>query len=314
MGAWAYSEGEQKMSRVAILTDSNSGISPQEAQEMGVFVVPMPFTINDKEYFEDISITKEDFYEMLRQDCKILTSQPTVGTLMDTWDKLLETHDEVVYIPMSSGLSGSCETATLVAGDYDGKVFVVNNQRISITQMDSAMFGKQLADLGYTGSEIYDILTRDKFESSIYIMVDTLKYLRKGGRVTPAGAALGALLNIKPVLQIQGGKLDAFSRCRGIKQARKIMVDAVDKDLRERFTEPFVNKQILLYAVHTRNFEAVEELRRELAERYPGIHVGVAELSLSISCHIGPGALAVGIDVIPAELQTISAYNVKVAN
>lgn len=302
------------MSKVAILTDSNSGLSPQQAQEYGVFVVPMPFTINDKEYFEDISITKEEFFDMLKQDCKILTSQPTVGTLMDTWDELLLTHDEVVYIPMSSGLSGSCETATLVAEDYEDKVFVVNNQRISITQAGSAIYAKQLADLGYSGREIHDILIRDKFESSIYIMVDTLKYLRKGGRVTPAGAALGALLNIKPVLQIQGGKLDAFSRCRGIKQARKIMVDAVDKDLRERFTEAFLNKQVHLYAVHTRNFEAVEELRNELAEKYPGIPVDIAELSLSVSCHIGPGALAVGIDIPPVELQNEVMGNVKVAN
>ena len=251
---------------------------------------------------------------MLKQDCKILTSQPTVGTLMDTWDELLLTHDEVVYIPMSSGLSGSCETATLVAEDYEDKVFVVNNQRISITQAGSAIYAKQLADLGYSGREIHDILIRDKFESSIYIMVDTLKYLRKGGRVTPAGAALGALLNIKPVLQIQGGKLDAFSRCRGIKQARKIMVDAVDKDLRERFTEAFLNRQVHLYAVHTRNFEAVEELRNELAEKYPGIPVDIAELSLSVSCHIGPGALAVGIDIPPVELQNEVMGNVKVAN
>ena len=302
------------MSKVAILTDSNSGLSPQEAKDLGIFVVPMPFTIDDKEYFEDISITKEEFFEMLKQDCKILTSQPTVGTLMDTWDSLLETHDEVIYIPMSSGLSGSCETATLVAEDYEGKVFVVNNQRISITQAGSAIHAKKLADMGYSAEEIYDILTRDKFESSIYIMVDTLKYLRKGGRVTPAGAALGALLNIKPVLTIQGGKLDAFSRCRGIKQARKIMVDAVDKDLRERFTDAFLNKQVHLYAVHTRNFEAVEELRNELAERYPGIPVDTAELSLSVSCHIGPGALAVGIDVLPMELQSDCIKNVKVAN
>ncbi|MBR6254159.1 MAG: DegV family EDD domain-containing protein, partial [Clostridiales bacterium] len=161
------------MSKVAILTDSNSGLSPQEAKDLGIFVVPMPFTIDDKEYFEDISITKEEFFEMLKQDCKILTSQPTVGTLMDTWDSLLETHDEVIYIPMSSGLSGSCETATLVAEDYEGKVFVVNNQRISITQAGSAIHAKKLADMGYSAEEIYDILTRDKFESSIYIMVDT---------------------------------------------------------------------------------------------------------------------------------------------
>lgn len=196
------------MSKVAIVTDSNSGITQSEAKEYGVTVMPMPFFINDQTYYEDIDLTQEDFYQKLSEDANISTSMPLVGNVTDTWDALLQDYDEIVHIPMSSGLSGSCETAIMLSQDYDGRVQVVNNQRISVTQRQSVLDAKELAGKGYSAEAIKEILEREKMESSIYIMVDTLYYLKKGGRITPAAAALGTLLKLKPVLQIQGEKLD----------------------------------------------------------------------------------------------------------
>ena len=215
------------MSKVAIVTDSNSGITQSEAKEYGVTVMPMPFFINDQTYYEDIDLTQEDFYQKLSEDANISTSMPLVGNVTDTWDALLQDYDEIVHIPMSSGLSGSCETAIMLSQDYDGRVQVVNNQRISVTQRQSVLDAKALAEKGYSAEAIKEILEREKMESSIYIMVDTLYYLKKGGRITPAAAALGTLLKLKPVLQIQGEKLDSFAKARTVKQAKKMMIDAM---------------------------------------------------------------------------------------
>ncbi len=291
------------MKKIAVVTDSNSGLSPEQAKKLGIYVLPMPFTIDGVEYFEDITLGKTQFFEMLEEDAEISTSQPALGDVTDLWDALLKEYDEVVHIPMSSSLSGSCESAMMLAQDYDGKVCVVNNQRISVTQYFSAVQALELAKKGYDAAQIKEILEREKMESSIYIMVDTLKYLKKGGRVTPAGAAIGTLLNIKPVLQIQGGKLDAYAKCRGAKLAKKQMQDAMDKDLQERFADCFAAKKIKLFVVHTRNFEQAEEFQKELMEKYPGIAVETAELSLSVSCHIGPGALAIACDTYLPELR-----------
>lgn len=277
------------MAKVAIATDSNSGISQAMAKELGICVVPMPFTIDDKLYFEDVTLTQEQFYEKLRSDCTITTSQPAPGDVMDLWDKLLEENDEVVYIPMSSGLSNSCETATMLAEDYDGKVFVVNNQRISVTQKCSVLDAIELAKQGKSGAEIKAILEDMKLESSIYITVDTLKYLKQGGRVTPAAAAIGTILNIKPVLQIQGEKLDSFAKARGFKQAKKIMLDAVEQDIRERFA----GQQVHLKAAYTCSEEDAQAWKQEIEERFPGYAVDMDKLTLSIACHIGPGAIAI---------------------
>ena len=226
------------MSKVAIVSDSNSGITQLQAEELGITILPMPFFVGDKTLYEDIDLSQEEFYQMLSEKTDIHTSMPLVGNVTDTWDELLKEYDEIVHIPMSSGLSGSCETAMMLSQDYDGKVQVVNNQRISVTQRQSVLDARALAKQGRTASEIKTILERDKFESSIYIMVDTLYYLKKGGRITPAAAALGTLLKLKPVLQIQGEKLDAFAKARTVKQAKSIMIEAMKNDFANRFNDP----------------------------------------------------------------------------
>lgn len=277
------------MAKTAIATDSNSGISQELAKKLGISVIPMPFTIDDQLYFEDVTLTQEQFYEKLQSDCTITTSQPAPGDVMGLWDRLLDKYDEVVYIPMSSGLSNSCETALMLAEDYDGKVFVVNNQRISVTQKLSVLDAIELAKQGRSGAEIKDFLEETKLESSIYITVDTLKYLKQGGRVTPAAAAIGTILNIKPVLQIQGEKLDSFAKARGFKQAKKIMLDAVEKDMKERFA----GQKVHLQAAYTCSEADAREWKQEIEERFPGYEVDMDKLTLSIACHIGPGAIAI---------------------
>ena len=281
------------MSKVAIVTDSNSGITQAEAKEYGVAVMPMPFFINDQTYYEDIDLTQEDFYQKLSEDANISTSMPLVGNVTDTWDELLKEYDEIVHIPMSSGLSGSCETAIMLSQDYDGRVQVVNNQRISVTQRQSVLDAKKLAEKGYSAKEIKEILEREKMESSIYIMVDTLYYLKKGGRITPAAAALGTLLKLKPVLQIQGEKLDAYSKTRGKKQAKRVMLKAMQNDWENRFTEYVKRGEMCLQSAYTGNQEEAEEFKKEIAEVFPGIEIVQNPLSLSVACHIGHGAIAV---------------------
>jgi len=277
------------MANVAIVTDSNSGITQAAARELGIRVLPMPFYINEELFFEDITLTQEEFYRRLAEDADISTSQPAPGDVTDLWDQLLEDYDQVVYIPMSSGLSASCETALMLAGEYKGKVFVVDNQRISVTQRQSVLDALEMARDGLDGQAIHDVLMRERLEASIYITVDTLKYLKKGGRVTAAGAAIGTVLNIKPVLQIQGAKLDAFAKARGWKSAKKIMLDAIEKDITQRFA----GQQVHLEAAYTCSDEEAQVWRRELEERFPGYEIEMDRLSLSVACHIGAGAMAV---------------------
>ncbi len=280
------------MSNVAILTDTNSGIMPDETEALGIYVIPMPFYINDKSYLEFIDLKQDEFYRLLKDDTNITTSMPSAGDVMDQWDELLKEYDEVVYIPMSSGLSSSCQTAIMLADDYDGKVQVVDNQRISVTMRLSVLEAKKLADEGKNAKEIKEYLESSKMESTIYITVDTLKYLKKGGRLTPAVAAIGTLLHIKPVLQIQGEKLDTFSKARTMKQAKTIMLDAIEKDLKERFQQPD-GKGYVISIAHTDNEEAALEFKAEAQERFPGHEIKINPLALSISCHIGPGSLAI---------------------
>lgn len=282
------------MGNVVIMTDSNSGITQAEAKELGVVVLPMPFYFDEVMYYEDIDLTQEQFYEKLATGCEVKTSMPLVGDVTDAWDKELEKCDEIVYIPMSSGLSSSCETAYMLSQDYDGKVQVVNNQRISVTMRQSVMDAKYLADKGWSAAQIKEKLEEEKFESSIYIMVDTLEYLKKGGRITPAAAALGTLLKLKPVLQIQGEKLDAFAKARTVKQAKQIMIDSVKNDLEKRFHDPKAEKMCIEIA-YTYDLEAAEEFKREVLEVFPGHDIIMNPLSLSVSCHIGPGALALAL-------------------
>ena len=280
------------MSKIAILTDSNSGITQSEAKELGVYVMPMPFYINGKLYYEDIDLTQEQFYELLQDDsAEITTSMPAPGDTLDTWDHLLEEYDQVVYIPMSSGLSSSCATAVTLADDYEGRVFVVNNQRISVTMRRSVYDAMALAEAGRSGAEIKQILEDDKLNASIYITVDTLKYLKKGGRLTPAVAALGTLLRIKPVLQIQGERLDTYSKARTMKQAKQIMIDALKSDMRDRFNDPD-GASCYIDMAYTYDREQALAFKAELEEIFPGHDIIMNPLSLSVSCHIGPGALA----------------------
>lgn len=278
------------MKKVAVITDSNSGITQEEAGQLGIYVVPMPFIIDGKTYFEDISLTQEAFYQKLQENVDISTSQPSMEDVMKAWDDALTQAESVVYIPMSSGLSGSCQTAMMLAQDYDEKVQVVNNQRISVTQRQSVLDAITMADEGKTAVEIKEYLEKVKLESSIYIMLDTLKYLRKGGRLTPAVAALGSALRLKPVLQIQGEKLDTFSIARTKKQGISKMISAMEEDIINRFGGI---ENIHLEAAHTKNDEAAEEFCQMLRDKFGVDQVDLAPLSLSISCHIGPGSLAV---------------------
>ena len=282
------------MRKIAIVTDSNSGITQIEAKEMGITVLPMPFIIDGKTYYEDISLTQEEFYEKLAQNADVSTSQPSVEDVLKYWDKALEDADELVYIPMSSGLSGSCSTAQMLSKDYNGRVQVVDNQRISVTQRQSAVDAMELAGRGMNAAQIKELLEQEKMQSSIYIMLDTLTYLKKGGRITPAAAALGTALRLKPVLQIQGEKLDAFTIARTKKQGVAKMINAMETDIKERFGGMENMDHIHIEVAHTANEEAAKEFEEELRE-----HFGVKNeiicnpLSLSVSCHIGPGALAV---------------------
>ncbi|MDE6931352.1 MAG: DegV family protein [Oscillospiraceae bacterium] len=278
------------MKKVAIATDSNSGITQAEAQALGIRVLPMPFYINEELFFEDVTLTQEAFYRRLAEDADISTSQPSPGDVTDLWDQLLEEYDQVVYIPMSSGLSASCETALMLASDYRGRVFVADNQRISITQRQSVLDALEMSKAGMDGQAILDVLIRERLESSIYITVDTLKYLKKGGRVTAAGAAIGTVLNIKPVLTIQGAKLDAFAKARGWKAAKKIMLDAMERDIAQRFA----GQEIHLAAAYTCTDEEAQEWKGELEARFPGYEIHMDRLSLSVACHIGAGSMAVG--------------------
>ena len=282
---------ERVMRKTAIVTDSNSGITQSRGKELGIYVLPMPFFIDGELFLEDISLTQEQFYERLGADSEISTSQPSPGDVMELWENLLKEYDEIVHIPMSSGLSNSCETAMSIAAEYDGRVQVVNNQRISVTQEQSVYDAMKLKSQGKSAREIREALEREKFQSSIYITVDTLKYLKKGGRVTPAAAAIGTVLNLKPVLQIQGEKLDAFAKVRGWKAAKKTMLNAIESDLSGRFAD--VKEDMILGMAYTCSREEAQEWKREIQERFPGYEMLEAPLSLSVACHIGTGAMAV---------------------
>ncbi len=283
------------MSKIAIITDSNSGITQKQGQELGIYVVPMPFMINGADYFEDINLTQEQFYEKLAEDAEVSTSQPTPDSLMTLWDKVLKDYEQIIYIPMSSGLSGSCQSAYMIAQEeYEGKVFVIDNQRISVTQRQSALDAKEMADAGLSAREIADKLIETKFESSIYIMLDTLHYLKKGGRITPAAAALGTLLRLKPVLQIQGEKLDAFAKARTTSQGKSIMINAIKSDIENRFGGMEAG-DFWIAGAYTKNLDAALEWKKEVEQAFPGHEMYMDPLSLSVGCHIGPGALAVTV-------------------
>ena len=285
------------MGRIAIVTDSNSGITQTQAEELGVYVIPMPFYINEKMCLEGVTLTQEEFYEKLKKDEMISTSQPSPADLCDLWDKLLRDYEEIVHIPMSSGLSASCATAISLSDDYDGKVQIADNHRISVTQRESVMHAKKLADAGKSAKEIKEVLEAEAYNSSIYIAVDTLEFLKKGGRVTAAGAALGSVLNIKPILTIQGGKLDAFAKTRGMKKCKQKMVEALKNDRETRFKDAD-DKHLLIGAAGSNlTEEEAEEWKQMLVEAFPDSYVYYNPLSFSVGCHIGPKGYGMGISV-----------------
>ena len=281
------------MAKIAVVTDTNSGITKETGEKLGIYVLPMPFTIDDRTYYEGVDLSVEQFFSFMEAGADIKTSQPEPGRIMDLWDGLLKAYDEIVHIPMSSGLSSSCETAAMLADDYDGRVQVVNNQRISVTQKQSAIDAVYLAENGKSAAQIKEILEREKFQSSIYITLNTLYYLKKGGRITPAAAALGTILRIKPVLQIQGEKLDAFAKARTMNQAKSIMLSSLKNDVENRFGGIHDKDDVHICVAHTQNDEAAEALVEELKELFGVPEVLCDPLSLSVSTHIGPGALAV---------------------
>lgn len=283
------------MRKIAIVTDSNSGISQEKAKEMGIHVLPMPFLINGTEYLDGVNLFPKEFYDYLEKDADVSTSQPSPEMVMGLWDKILEEYDEIVHIPMSSGLSGSCQTAKMLAEDYDGKVEVVNNQRISVTQVHSIMDALELVRAGKSAAQIRGILEDEGLQASIYITLATLKYLKKGGRITPAAAALGTMLRLKPVLQIQGEKLDAFSKVRTMSAAKRVMLDAIKNDMEKRFQ----GCRMRIALAHTNNEAAALEFKKEVEAEFPGFpEIIVNELSLSVACHIGDGALAIACSKI----------------
>ena len=292
MAADSQGKQEETSMKVAVVTDSNSGITQAQAKEMGVYVLPMPFMIDGTEYLEDINLTQKEFYEHLSGDHDVSTSQPSPETILNLWEKLLEEYDAVVHIPMSSGLSSSCQTAKMLADDFDGKVQVADNHRISVIQRRSVQDALDMAAADMDAEAICKKLEETGLDSTIYVTVDTLKYLKKGGRITPAAAALGTLLRLKPVLTIQGEKLDAFAKARTMKQARSMMITAITRDLEARFGD-VTGEKTYIDVAHTDNAEMAQELAAELRELFPETEVHVDPLSLSVACHIGPGALAI---------------------
>ena len=281
------------MSKIAVVTDSNSGITQERAKELGIYVLPMPFFIDGELYLEDITLTQEQFYEKLRADSDISTSQPSPGNVMELWESVLKEYDEIVYIPMSSSLSGSCQTAIMLANEYDGKVQVVDSQRVSVTQKWDVLDALELSKAGKSAKEIKEILEANKLNASIYITVNTLDYLRKGGRITPAVAILGGMMKIKPILQIQGEKLDTFSKTRTMSKATKIMMEAIKKDIDERLDPEGKGKNVHVCIAYTYDEQPALELKKELEAIYPDSTIICDPLSLSVSCHIGPHALAI---------------------
>jgi DegV family protein with EDD domain len=286
-----WKEGK-KMHKIAIVADSNSGYTQEEANKAGIYLIPMPFYINEEEYFEGVNLTQEEFFEHLKNDAEVSTSQPSPASMLGLWDELLKTYDEVIYFPMSSGLSGTCQTAMMLAQDYDGKVLVVDNQRISVPLKHSIMDACTMAELGKSGKEIKNYLEATNIDSAVYITVDTLKYLKKGGRVTPAAAALGTLLKIKPVLQIRGEKLDSYAKARTMNQAKKIMLDALKRDVEDIFDGNA--EEVHFDIAHTQNLKDAMTIKDMIEESFPGCEVSIIDpLSLSIACHIGEGAVGV---------------------
>ncbi len=279
------------MSKIAVVTDTNSGITNEEAEKLGVFLVPMPFIVDGTEFFEGVTCTYEHFFEILESGKDVSTSQPSPSSLTETWDKILRDYDELIYIPMSSALSSSFATAKALASEYDGKVYVVDNKRISITQRLSVIDALNLIEKNLTAPEISSILEENALNCSIYLAVNTLELLKKSGRVTSAGAAIASILGLKPVLQIQGEKLDAFSKARGMANAEKVMLNAAQKDLNERFK----GMKVKINAAYSGEYSAAEGWLKSVRSFFNDDSIEMYKLPISISCHVGAGVKAIGL-------------------
>ncbi|MEI3094479.1 MAG: DegV family protein [Oscillospiraceae bacterium] len=279
--------------KIAIATDTNSGITAMEGEKLGVFVLAMPVNLEETIHYEGIDITSEQLYDAMRQHRDVSTSQPSPGQLMELWDGILaKGYDEIVYIPMSSGLSGSCQSAALFAQDYDGRVQVVDNHRISVTQKESVISALRLVEQGYDAGQIREFLEKHAYDASIYITVDSMEYLKKGGRVTPAAATLATVLNLKPVLTIQGDKLDAFAKVRGMKLAESKMIEAIHQDRAERFKDVPESRLLIETAGTLENGELAEHWRQQVQAEFPFAKVSYANLPCSIACHVGMNSVA----------------------
>lgn len=285
------------MSNIAIMTDSNCGIMPDEGRDLGIYVLPMLVIIDGQTYYEGIDITLDEFFKKQTEGADITTSQPSPGDVEAMWTELLKTHDEVLFVPMSGGLSNTCQTALMLSGEdeFAGRVFVVNNRRISVTQAQSVLDAKLLAEEGKTASEIKEILEAEALDASIYIAVDTLEYLKKGGRITAAAAAIGTVLKLKPVLTIQGDKLDSFAKARGLKAAFRIMLNAVKNDISSRFSHLGEDSVLKVGIANTlMEPEKLEMFKDEMKKNFPDMELFYLPLTMSIGTHTGPGALGIG--------------------
>lgn len=286
------------MKKIRIITDSNSGILQSEAEKLGIFVIPMPFTINGEEYLEEISISQKKFYELLAQNAEVTTSQPSQFYLEELWTEELKNCDEILYIPMSSGLSATCENAKRYAENFDGKVIVVDNKRISITQKESVMEALALVKRGKSANEIKEYLESTKEKNSIYIMVGTLKYLKKGGRISAAAALLGSMLNAKPILWSRGDKFEKFGLVLALAQAKKKMIEKIRSELQTIFKQEYDEGRMVISVAHTQNSKEAEKFKTEIMKEFPKLTFKFVDpLSLSVACHIGPGSLALAVSV-----------------
>ena len=283
------------MKKTGIMTDSHSGILNEEAERLGIKVLPMPFYIEEKVYREGVDLSREEFYDMLRKGTDVSTSQPSLVEVAEMWKEMLKEYEEIVYIPLSSALSGSCMAAMAMANEdeFAGKVFVVDNGRVATPMHRSVLDAVEMTEKGYSAAEIKKILEETREKMTIYIGLSTLEYLKKGGRITPAAAAIGTVLNLKPVLQIQGEKLDAYAKVRGKKQAKRVMMKAMQEDWDTRFKKYVESGEMCLQMAYAGNKEEAEEFKKEVQAAFPGIDIHMDPLSLSVACHIGHGALAV---------------------
>lgn len=284
------------MEKIAVMTDSNSGLTMEEAEKYHIELFPMTFFVGGKEYTEGISLTEKDFFDSMRRGESVSTTQPSLAALAERWDQLLESCDRVIHIPMSRALSGSYASAQMLSGDYGGKVLVADCQRISVTQASAAIYAKRLAEEGKTAEEIKEVLEKMALEASIYITVDTLEYLKKGGRIRSIEALAGEILNIRPVIQIKGGLLEPYCKVRGHKKARKVMEEIILQD-GQALSEKHGREKMEVYIAHADAEEEAFAWKETIRRLFPGKEVHVAKLPLSVCCHVGPGTLGVGVCV-----------------